>query len=255
MIRTMKFDVDLRGKSALVTGASSGLGMHFAQVLADAGAKIMLAARNMNKLEAISCRIISAGGQAEAIPLDVTSSESVNMIAPYLEQVDIVVNNAGIVREATLLDMPEDDWDAVLDTNAKGIFLTTQLAARAMKAHGRGGSIINIASILALRQAGMVTSYAASKAAAIQITKTSALELARYGIRVNALAPGYFDTELNAGFFQSENGRALIKRIPQRRLGSLEDLDGPLLLLASDASAYMTGSVIEVDGGHLVNSL
>lgn len=184
-----------------------------------------------------------------------TDAASIAAPAEPIAPVDILVNNAGIAREGQLLDLSEDDWDAVLDTNAKGIFLMTQAVARAMQARGVGGSIINIASILGLRQGGMVASYAASKAAAIQFTKVSALELARFGIRVNAIAPGYVATDLNAEFFESDAGRAMIKRIPQRRLGELEDLDGPLLLLASASSSYMTGSVIEVDGGHLVGSL
>ena len=152
-------------------------------------------------------------------------------------------------------DQTEANWDAVIDTNAKGVFLITQLAAKIMRTHGRGGSIINVASILGLRQASGLAPYAVSKAAVIQLTKTAALELARFGIRVNALAPGYFETEMNGEFWTSAAGQAMLKRVPFRRIGQPEELDGPLLLLASDASSFMTGSVIEVDGGHLVSSL
>ncbi|WP_144098278.1 SDR family NAD(P)-dependent oxidoreductase [Croceicoccus sediminis] len=250
-----KINADLHGKVALVTGASSGLGAHFATVLAKAGAKVFIGARRIEALAALAQDINDAGGRAEAISLDVTNPASIESISDAVSQVDILVNNAGITRESAMLDMSEDDWDAVVDTNAKGVFLMTQAVARAMKARGTGGSIINIGSILGIRQGGMVSTYAASKAAALQLTKVSALELARYGIRVNAIAPGYFKTEMNAEFFESSAGQAMVKRISMRRLGNLDDLDGPLLLLASDSSQYMTGSVIEVDGGHLLSTL
>ena len=246
---------DLSGKTALVSGSSGGLGAHFAEVLAAANAHVVLAARRMEQLEAQAAKIRNAGGACSTIALDVTRVDSIAAIASTLESVDILVNNAGIVRESTALDHSESDWNDVMDTNLKGMFLLAQAAAKAMRAGGRPGSIINISSVLGLRQAAGVVSYAVSKAGAIQLTKTMALELARFGIRVNALAPGYLETELNGDFWQSEGGTAMIKRIPQRRLGSLEDLNGPLLLLASDASAYMTGSVISVDGGHSVSSL
>lgn len=251
----MKINVDLSGKTALVTGASSGLGAHFAGVLARAGATVIMGARRSEALATLAQGMNAAGCNVETVSLDVTSSASIAAISDAIGRVDILVNNAGIAREGALLDLSEDDWDTVFDTNSKGLFLMTQAVASAMKTRGSGGSIINIASILGLRQGGMVASYAASKAAAIQLTKVSALELARFGIRVNAIAPGYFKTDLNLDFFESDAGRAMIKRIPQRRLGNLEDLDGPLLLLASDSSAYMNGSVIEVDGGHLVSAL
>lgn len=245
----------LDGMTALVTGASSGLGRHFALTLAGAGARVVIAARRLDQLADTAASIEAAGGRCTVTALDVTDPDSVAALVPLLQEVDVVVNNAGVTRQAALLDQTEPDWDVVLDTNAKGVFLLTQCAARAMRAHGRGGSIINIASILGLRQAGGVGPYAVSKAAVIQLTKTAALELARFGIRVNAIAPGYFETDLNGAFWETEAGKALIRRVPFRRLGKLEELDGPLLLLASKASSFMTGAVIEVDGGHLVSSL
>jgi len=246
---------DLAGRRALVTGASSGLGRYFAITLAKAGAEVVIAARRRDRLAETAALIEAVGGRCTAMTLDVADAASIAGLASALEPVDIVVNNAGASREALILDHSEADWDSVIDTNVKGMFLLTQLAGRAMRGHGRGGSIINIASILGLRQAGGVAAYAVSKAAVIQLTKVAALELARFGVRVNALAPGYVSTELNEDFWKSDAGKAMIRRIPQRRLGRMEDLDGPLLLLASDASSYMTGSVIAVDGGHLVSSL
>lgn len=245
----------LAGRRALVAGASSGLGAHFARVLAGEGAQVVLAARRIDALSALAETITASGGQAEAVQLDVADPDSIAAIAPVLGTIDILVNNAGVVREAAALEQTEADWDCVIDTNLKGLFLLAQATARALRARGAEGSIINIASILGIRQGGGVLPYAVSKAGVIQFTKVMALELVRYGIRVNALAPGYFATEINSEFWESEPGKALVRRIPQRRLGQLPDLDGPLLLLASDASRYMTGSVIVVDGGHLVSGL
>jgi len=245
----------LAGKVALVTGASGGLGAHFATVLARAGAEVIIGARRQEAMAEVAEAITGAGAVCTTVALDVTDPASIAAIAPAIGRVDILVNNAGLVREKSLLDQSEADWDAVIDTNLKGMFLMTQTVARAMRERGTGGSIINITSILGLRQAAAVLPYAVSKSGAIQLTKTSALELARYGIRVNALAPGYVDTDLNSSFWQSDAGKAMIRRIPQRRLGKLEDLDGALLLLASDMSSYMNGSVIEIDGGHLLSTL
>ena len=248
-------DWKLADKVAFVTGASGGLGAHFAKTLAAAGADVIIGARRPEALEEVTAAILADGGRCRAVALDVVAATSIAAMGALLPHIDILVNNAGVVRDAAALDQSEADWDDVIDTNLKGMFLMSQAVGRAMQARGRGGSIINIASVLGLRQAGGVLPYAVSKSGAIQMTKSLALEWARYGIRVNALAPGYLETELNSDFWVSDAGKAMLRRIPQRRLGSLQDLDGPLLLLASDLSAYMTGSVIAVDGGHLVSTL
>lgn len=249
----------LAGQHALVTGASSGLGRHFAAVLADAGAQVTVAARREAPLAQTVEAIAASGGQAHAARLDVTDAASVAQAFADAETrfgpVGVLVNNAGITVTRSALDMTEPDWTSVIDTNLKGAWMVAQHAARRMIHHGMRGSIVNIASILGLRVAGGVATYAVSKAGVVQMTKALALEWARHGIRVNALAPGYVQTELNEAFFSSDAGMALIRRIPQRRLGELRELDGPLLLLASEAGSYMTGSVVAVDGGHLVSGL
>lgn len=246
---------ELKGKVALVTGASSGLGAGFAATLATAGATVVLAARRQDKLEEIASRIGAGRQQIATVALDIRSAASIADALAQCPPIDILVNNAGVVSSGAALDQTEEDWDAVIDTNLKGMFLMAQATMRRMRDDKRGGSIINIASILGLRQAGAVLPYAVSKAGVIQMTKTFALEVARHNIRVNAIAPGYIATDLNREFFESPAGQDMIRRIPQRRLGNQEDLDGPLLLLASDHSRYMTGSVITVDGGHLLSTL
>ncbi|HTP99904.1 MAG TPA: glucose 1-dehydrogenase [Casimicrobiaceae bacterium] len=252
-------NLTLDGKVALVTGANGGLGAHFAETLARAGASVAVAARKIGSLDAVAARIGDGGGKAYAVALDVTRRASV--VAAFEEAsralgpVSVVVNNAGIAVTKPLLDHTEEDWEQVIDVNLTGAWRVAQEAARHMVNNGSGGSIVNIASVLGLRVAAQLPSYAASKAALIQLTKAMALELARHKIRVNALAPGYIETGINREFFASDAGQVMIKRIPQRRVGRPSELDGALLLLASDAGSYATGSILVVDGGHLVNTL
>ncbi|HRE19478.1 MAG TPA: glucose 1-dehydrogenase [Rhabdaerophilum sp.] len=249
----------LKGKRALVTGASGGLGEHFARLLAREGACVAIAARRLADCERVSSGLIEAGHQAIAVRLDVADGASVEAgirdVIAGLGGVDILVNNAGIADTRAWLDTDEARFDAVLDTNLKGAFLVAKACAAWMRGAGCGGAIVNIASILGLGVSGHVGPYATSKAALIQMTKSMALEWARYRIRVNALCPGYIETDINRDFFATEAGAAMIKRIPQRRLGQPSDLDGTLLLLAGEAGAYMTGATIAVDGGHLLAPL
>jgi NAD(P)-dependent dehydrogenase (short-subunit alcohol dehydrogenase family) len=250
---------EIKDQHILVTGGSSGFGRHFAQFLAAAGARVTLAARRAEALKSAVSEIGDFGGTAQSVVLDVTLADRIDAAMAEAEAafgpIHGVVNNAGVTATRPALQQDERSWDSVIDTNLKGVWLVAQAAAKRMVENKVKGSIVNIASILGLRVAGAIAPYAISKAGVIQMTKALALEWARYGIRVNALAPGYFVTELNDDFFRSEAGQALIKRVPQRRLGELRELDGPLLLLLSDAGSFMTGSVVTVDGGHLVSSL
>lgn len=246
----------LAGEAALVTGASSGLGEHFAEVLAAAGAKVALAARRVDRLEALAGRIRAAGGTVVPVALDVTNPASVKSCFETAQKalgpITICVNNAGITDPAFITRMSEKQWRSVLDVNLDGVFRVGQEAARRMVAARSGGSIVNIASIVGLGAIKTLGAYAASKAGVIALTRTMALELARDGIRVNALAPGYISTELNDSFWETDAGKRMIAHIPMRRLGNVAELDGPLLLLASKAGSFMTGSVLTVDGGHLL---
>jgi len=187
--------------------------------------------------------------------MDVTEPDSIRDAVAAAGSVDILINNAGVARPKGVLGFDADDFDFVMDANLRGAFLVATSMARSMRDRGMGGAIVNVASILGLRQGSQLTVYAISKAAVVQMTKQLALELARYDIRVNAIAPGYFETDINRGFLESPAGEAMLRRIPQRRFGNFEDLDGPLMLLSSDAGRYMTGVVIPVDGGHLLSPL
>lgn len=249
----------LEGKVALVTGASSGLGWHFAKVLAGAGARVVVAARRKERLDSLCHEIAAQGGQATAVTLDVTDAGSVTACFDACEKLvgipDVVVSNAGTTITKMAIDQSPADFDQVMNANLRGCWLIDTEAARRLIAASKPGSIINIASILGARVAAAVAPYAISKAGVIQATKAMALEWARYGIRVNALLPGYVRTELNSEFLDSEVGGKLRMRIPSRRFNELSDLDGPLLLLASDAGRAMSGATVEVDSGHLVSGL
>ncbi|MFD2641747.1 SDR family NAD(P)-dependent oxidoreductase [Pseudomonas japonica] len=245
----------LDGRRALVTGASSGLGRHFAMTLAAAGAEVVVSARRLAPLQSLVEDIERAGGRARAFALDVTSRDDVCRVLDAAGRLDVVVNNAGVSDSQPLLACDEQSWDRVFDTNLKGAWTVAQESARRMIAAGQGGSVINVTSILASRVAGAVAPYLAAKAGLAHLTRAMALELARHGIRVNALAPGYVMTDLNEAFLVSEAGEKLRSRIPSRAFSQPADLDGALLLLASDAGRAMTGSEIVVDGGHLCSSL
>ena len=249
----------LDGCVALVTGASSGFGRHFGSVLARAGARVALGARRIERVKDACDEITAAGGEAIAVTLDVTDTDSIREAFEAAEQalglVTVVVNNAGITIPKPLVDLEGGDWSAVIDTNLNGVAYVTREASQRMIAAGQGGSVINIASILAQREQKLLTNYAASKAGVVQFTRVAALELAQHDIRVNAICPGYFETDLNRGWLASEDGQEMIRRIPQRRVGDLDNLNGPLLLLASEAGALMTGTSLTVDGGHVLSSL
>ncbi len=244
----------LDGKVALVTGASSGLGARFARALAGAGAGVVLAARRVGRLEALAAEIEDAGGRALAVGLDVTDEDAVaaafDAAESALGPVDILVNNAGIARPGLVADMTVEDWDAVIEVNLRAVFLVAREASRRMIARGDGGAIVNIASILGDRVAKGGAAYCASKAGVIQLTRVMALELARHDIRINAIAPGYFETEMNEAYFKTDPAQEMVKRIPMRRAADPKELDAVLLMLAGPGGSYTTGSVVTVDGGH-----
>ncbi|MEZ5923252.1 MAG: SDR family NAD(P)-dependent oxidoreductase [Hyphomicrobiaceae bacterium] len=248
---------DLTGRAALVTGASSGLGREFARVLATAGAKVALAARRLDRLKAVAEEIAAAGGTALPVVMDVTDSRSVadgfRDAEASLGPVTIAIANAGVPSNGSVAEMSDDDWRSVLDINLDGVFRVVREAARGMKRHGTGGSIIATSSVVGHAVLPTLSAYAASKAAVVALTRTAALELVRDGIRVNAIAPGYYKTELNDAFLESPAGQKLISKVPMRRLGEPAELEGPILLLASDAGGFMTGTTLFVDGGAMLS--
>lgn len=247
---------DLSGRVAFVTGASGGLGARFARVLAANGASVVLAARRLDRLEALKAEIEAGGGRAFAVACDITDHDAIRTAFDTAEAafgtVTIVVNNAGIAPAARALDMAPELWREVMRTNVDGLLFVAQEAARRMAAAGLGGAIVNIASIAGLGVQKGISAYATAKAAVIQLGRGLAVDWARLGIRVNAIAPGFIETDLNRDYLRSGAGLAMQKSVPLGRYGAEADLDGVLLLLASDAGRWMTGATVVVDGGHSI---
>jgi len=250
---------NLENKVALVTGASSGLGEHFAKLLASQGCQVVVAARRVERLAALVAAIENDGGKAYAVAMDVTDSASVinaiNSAEKTLGLITVLVNNAGVADSKRFINVDEDSFEFVLAANLKGAWRVANEICKRLVAQNLTGSIVNIASILGLRQCVGESSYAISKAGVVQMTKAMALELASKGIRINALCPGYFQTEINSDYFATDKGKAFIAGTPARRLGKVEELDGPLLLLLGDGGSFINGIALPVDGGHLVSSL
>lgn len=257
----MAYTIDLSGRVALVTGASSGLGWRFAQVLAQAGAAVVLSGRRIERLKELRARIEGQGGDAHVVELDVTDTASIKAAVAHAETemgpIDILVNNAGIAVQRKLLDATVDEFDDMFTTNVRGAFVVAQEVARRMVARSlgvtpgtwTGGRIINIASVAGLRVMPKLGVYAMSKAAVIHMTRAMAAEWGQYGINVNAICPGYIDTEMNHHYWQTESGQRLLQMLPRKRLGRPEDLDALLMLFASDNSALVNGAVLTADDG------
>lgn len=246
----------LEGRVSLVTGAGTGLGAHFARVLAGAGAKVACVARRLDRVEAVAANIRAQGGEAFACVLDVTDGTSIKQAFDSVERhfglIDVLVNNAGLSDPAPFEEMSRTQWTSLLDANLSGPFFVAQEMAKRLIIAGKPGSVINIASILGHLAKDKFVNYGTTKAGLIHMTQYMALDLIPYSIRVNALAPGYFPSEMTNPFYESEVGKREIASLPPKRLGQHEELDGPLLLLASNASSYMSGSVVTVDAGHSI---
>ncbi|GAB3776730.1 SDR family oxidoreductase [Ramlibacter monticola] len=257
----MAYSIDLSGRVALVTGASSGLGAQFARVLARSGAAVVLAARRIEKLKDLRAQIEGEGGDAHVVGLDVTSLESIRAAVAHAEtevgSIDILVNNSGVSTTQRIQEVGEEDFDYVFNTNVRGAFFVAQEVGKRMLARAQGsapgtytgGRIINIASMAGLRPLPQIGVYAISKAAVVQMTRAFALEWGRFGINVNALCPGYIDTEINHHHWSGEQGQKLINMLPRKRVGKPEDLDALLVMLASNESHFVNGAVIAADDG------
>ena len=254
----MGIEVNFNGKVALVTGASSGLGARFAKILAEAGAQVVLAARRVERLKELRAEIEASGGAAHLVAMDVTDHDSIKAAIAHAETeagpIDILINNSGVSSTQRLVDVTPEDYRFVMDTNLQGAFFVAQEAAKRMILRAKGDPsrqhrIINIASVAGLRVLSQIGVYCMSKAGVVQMTKAMALEWGRYGINVNAICPGYIETEINRDYFQSEGGRKLIDMLPRKRVGYPEDLDGLLLLLSADESRFINGAIITADDG------
>ena len=248
---------NLNGEIALVTGASRGLGRRFSYVLSAMGAKVVLAARNKDKLIQTEKYIKESGGECISVNMDVNDEKSVNKvfetIGDIYGDISILINNAGIAISKSSLNTTMDDWDNVMNTNLRGVFMCSKIFAKYLVSNNKSGKIVNISSIAAEKVLGQrLSSYCASKAAVSHLTRTLANEYAKHNIQVNAIAPGYILTDLNKNFFETDEGKKMIELIPQKRIGFAEELDGALLLLCSGAGSFMTGSIIKVDGGHVI---
>ena len=260
----MAYSIDLSGRVAFVTGASSGLGAQFARTLARAGAGVVLASRRVEKLKELRARIEGEGGDAHVVELDVTDHDSIKSAVAHAEtemgSIDILVNNSGVSTTQRLQDVTPDDYDFIFDTNVKGAFFVAQEVGKRMLARSRGaapgsftdGRIINIASMAGLKVLPQIGAYCMSKAAVVQMTKAMALEWGRFGINVNALCPGYIDTEINHDHWHTEQGQKLIAMLPRKRVGQPQDLDALIVMLASDQSHFVNGAVIAADDGFAV---
>jgi NAD(P)-dependent dehydrogenase (short-subunit alcohol dehydrogenase family) len=254
----VSIEVNFEGKTALITGASSGLGARFAKILAEAGAQVVLASRRIERLKELRAEIESHGGAAHVVPLDVTDYASIKSAVAHAETeagpIDILVNNSGVSTTQRLVDVTPEDYAHVMDTNQRGAFFVAQEVAKRMIARASGDPkkqhrIINIASVAGLRVLPQIGIYCMSKAAVVHMTKSMAAEWGKYGINVNAICPGYIGTEINAEYFDSERGQALINILPRKRVGKPEDLDGLLLLLAAEESHFINGAIVTADDG------
>ena len=258
----MGMKIDLAGRVAFVTGASSGLGAQFAKTLADSGAGVVLAARRVERLKTLRAEIEATGGDAHVVELDVTDPDSIKAAVAHAETemgvIDILVNNSGVSTTQKLVDVAPEDFDYVFDVNARGAFFVAQEVARRMIARARGaapgtytgGRIVNVASMAGLRPLSQIGIYAMSKASVIHMTRAMAFEWGRFGINVNAICPGYIDTEMNHMQWETEQGKKLISMLPRRRVGNPADLDVVLMMLCANESHFINGAVIQADDGY-----